>query len=295
MRFVRYRAEGAEALGILDAGGERVAPLEQFEGCGFADMNELIRELGPAQRGALEAFARGEAPAARLLPLAEVELLAPIGRPVHDILCVGVNYQAHFDECERAIQMKQAAAAVYFAKRACRLLGPGEAIESHRALDEALDYEVELAVVLGKGGRDIPPERAEEHIFGYSVFNDVSARTLQSSHAQWLRGKSLDGFAVMGPALVTKDEVAFPPELEVESRVNGEVRQHANTRAFIRGVAEVISELSRGMTLEAGDIIATGTPAGVGMGFDPPRYMKPGDVVECEVQGLGVLRNPVKE
>ena len=112
MRFVRYRAEGAEALGILDAGGERVAPLEQFEGCGFADMNELIRELGPAQRGALEAFARGEAPAARLLPLAEVELLAPIGRPVHDILCVGVNYQAHFDECERAIQMKQAEAAV---------------------------------------------------------------------------------------------------------------------------------------------------------------------------------------
>ena len=135
----------------------------------------------------------------------------------------------------------------------------------------------------------------EEHIFGYSVFNDVSGRTLQSSHGQWLRGKSLDGFAVMGPALVTGDEVAFLPELEVESRVNGEVRQHANTRAFIRGVAEVISELSRGMTLEAGDIIATGTPAGVGMGFDPPRYMKPGDVVECEVQGLGVLRNPIKE
>lgn len=295
MRFVRYREDGTEALGVLDAQGTGIAPLEQFEGCGFADMNELIRGIGPGQRAALEAFAAGKAPAARLLPLAEVELLAPIERPVHDILCVGVNYQAHFDECERAIQMKQAAAAVYFAKRASRIVGPGEAIESHRALDEALDYEVELAVVIGKGGRDIPTEQVEEHIFGYSVFNDVSARTLQRSHAQWFRGKSLDGFAVMGPTLVTRDELPFPLELEVESRVNGEVRQHSNTRAFIRGVAELVSELSRGITLEPGDIIATGTPAGVGMGFDPPRYMKPGDVVECEVQGLGVLRNPIKE
>lgn len=295
MRFVRCETNGKELLGVLNGEGTHLAPLEQFEGCGYADLNQLIREMGPAQRAGLEAFVRGDVPGARVIPLSEVRLLAPIGRPVHDILCVGVNYQAHLEECERAIRMEKPAAAVYFSKRASRILGPGEPIESHRALDEALDYEVELAVVIGKGGRDIPPEQVEEHIFGYSVFNDVSARTLQHSHAQWFRGKSLDGFAVMGPALVTRDELPFPLELDVESRVNGQVRQHSNTRAFIRGVAALVSELSAGITLEPGDIIATGTPSGVGMGFDPPRYMKPGDTVECEVQGLGVLRNTIKE
>lgn len=294
MRFVRYEADGCAGLGVLNAQGDGIAPLAAFAGCSdICDMNQLVQSWHKVPQAQLAAFARGESCPAGVLELQSVRLLAPIERPVHDILCVGVNYQAHYEECERAVQMQKPEAAVYFSKRTCGILGPEAVIESHKALDAALDYEVELAVVIGKGGRDIPAEEVEKHIFGYSVFNDVSARTLQRSHAQWFRGKSLDGFAVMGPALVTRDELPFPLELEVESRVNGEVRQHSNTRAFIRDIPTLISELSQGLTLEAGDIIATGTPAGVGMGFDPPRYMKPGDVVECEIEALGVLRSTV--
>ena len=167
-------------------------------------------------------------------------------------------------------------------------------MDGHLELDSNLDYEVELAVVIGKGGRDIPPDRAAEHIFGYSVFNDLSARALQKRHNQWYRGKSLDGFAVMGPALVTADEIPFPPLLTLESRVNGEVRQHSNTRLYLSDIPHLIAELSQGMTLEPGDIIATGTPSGVGMGFTPPRWLKSGDVVECEIQGVGLLKTTVR-
>ena len=159
---------------------------------------------------------------------------------------------------------------------------------------ERLDYEAELAVILGKTARNVKAAEAGEYIFGYTVVNDVSARDVQTGHKQWYFGKSLDGFTPMGPCIVTAEEIAFPPALDISSRVNGETRQAANTALLINSIAEVLEELTAGMTLLPGTIIATGTPAGVGMGFDPPKFLKPGDVVECEIAGIGVLRNTVE-
>ena len=171
---------------------------------------------------------------------------------------------------------------------------PEGAIRSHPGLVERLDYEVELAVILGKTARNVKAAKAGEYIFGYTVVNDVSARDVQTGHKQWYFGKSLDGFTPMGPCIVTAEEIAFPPALDISSRVNGETRQAANTALLINSIAEVLEELTAGMTLLPGTIIATGTPAGVGMGFDPPKFLKPGDVVECEIAGIGVLRNTVE-
>jgi 2-keto-4-pentenoate hydratase/2-oxohepta-3-ene-1,7-dioic acid hydratase in catechol pathway len=156
-----------------------------------------------------------------------------------------------------------------------------------------LDYEVELAVIIGKEGRNIAREEVEDYIFGYSIFNDISSRRLQREHLQWFKGKSLDTYSVLGPVIVHKSAFAYPPEVEIECRVNGEVRQHSNTNLLIHNIATIISDFSQGITLEPGDIIATGTPSGVGMGFKPPRFMKKGDLVECEIAGIGILRNRI--
>ena len=191
------------------------------------------------------------------------------------------------------LSQKKESQHIYFSKRACRITGPDEPITSHPGLDQQMDYEAELAVIIGKAGRDIAPEDAEDYIFGYAVFNDVTARAIQKKHVQWLRGKSLDGYAVMGPSIVHKSLLPFPLELDLSCHVNGELRQQSNTRLLIADLPTIISELSEGMTLEPGDIIATGTPAGVGMGFDPPRFLKSGDEVVCTIEGVGSLRNAI--
>ena len=171
-----------------------------------------------------------------------------------------------------------------------------------------LDYECELAVVLGKDAKDVPAGQTKDYVFGYTILNDVSARDVQTAHKQWYFGKSLDGFTPMGPVLVTADEIAYPPALEITSRVNGELRQKLPIRCFVNGekrqdsntglqifdIDHVIAELSQGMTLKAGTIIATGTPAGVGMGMEPPCFLKPGDEVRCEIEGIGTLTNTVR-
>lgn len=295
MRYVRFSQNGSgPRLGVL-VGEDGVFPLSEVDpSLPGGDLFALIEELG--RRDAvltLPADAAG-----RALPVSSVRLLAPIPRPRHDILCLGVNYADHLEETKRSPiggkGFTEPAKAVYFAKRAVRILGPGEAIEGRLDVDPALDYEVELAVILGKGGRDISVEDAESHVFGYSVFNDVSSRGLQKQHNQWFLGKSVDTYTAMGPVVVTADELPMPLELDVVSTVNGEERQHSNTRNLIHGIAEVIVELSSVMTLDAADIIATGTPSGVGMGFNPPRYMKPGDTVTCEIEGIGALTNVVR-
>lgn len=171
---------------------------------------------------------------------------------------------------------------------------PDGDIPRHAGLTDRLDYEAELAVIIGKTAKNVKAAEAEAYIFGYTVLNDVSARDLQTGHKQWYFGKSLDGFTPMGPCILTADEVSFPPMLEITAAVNGELRQRSNTGLLIHGVGEIIEELSAGMTLLPGTIIATGTPAGVGMGFDPPKFLKAGDVVECTVQGIGTLRNTVR-
>ena len=275
MKLITYRYSGKEAVGILE--GETVRPLP------VNSMVELIESGGIP------------APTGETLLLADVELLAPIPRPRQDVICLGINYKAHADEAAGydAAFVKEKPIPIYFSKRVCEAVAPGGMIQSHPGLVERLDYEVELAVIIGKTAKNVPAAQAADYIFGYTILNDVSARVLQTAHKQWYFGKSLDGFTPIGPCIVTADEIAFPPALPIRARVNGELRQDSTTDLLITGIADIIAELSSGMTLLPGTIIATGTPSGVGMGFDPPRFLKSGDIVECEIEGIGVLRNMV--
>lgn len=231
------------------------------------------------------------------IDLGELRLLAPIPEPRQDVICLGMNYMDHSAEAAKWGKddfVKNAGKAVYFSKRAAYIVGPGGEIDPHFDIVDGLDYEAELAVVLGKDAYRVSKEDAFDYVLGYSVLNDVSARNLQKAHKQFYFGKSLDTHTTMGPWIVTRDELPGAPELDIRCFINGEKRQNSNTRYMIFGVAEVIAELSQGMTLKAGTIIAMGTPAGVGMGFEPPKYLSCGDVVRCEIDGIGVLENPVK-
>ena len=283
MKLVTYLHNGKEAVGILSEDGTAVHPLP------FPDMNALIEAPREQLLAAAEA-AKGA------LPLAAVTLLAPIPRPRQDIICLGMNYRDHLTEAANydSAFAKERPVTVYFSKRVSQAVAPEGFIESHPGLVERLDYEAELAVIIGRTVKNVKAADAADYIFGYTILNDVSARLLQTSHKQFYFGKSLDGFTPMGPCITTADEIAFPPALRISSRVNGEPRQDSTTDLLITSIADIIEELSSGMTLLPGTIIATGTPAGVGMGFDPPKFLKPGDVVECSIEGIGTLRNTVR-
>ena len=284
MKLVTFLQDGREFVGVLTADETAVRPLP------FVDMNTLIEAPREQLLSAVKA-------ADASLPLSAVILLSPIPRPRQDVICLGINYKAHAEEAERYSSeafKKERPIPIYFSKRVSEAVGPEGFIESHPGLVERLDYESELAVIIGKTARNVKAADAADYIFGYTVLNDVSARLLQTTHKQWYFGKSLDGFTPIGPCITTADEIAFPPALPISSRVNGELRQNSTTDLLITGIADIIEELSSGMTLLPGTIIATGTPAGVGMGFDPPKFLKPGDVVECTIEGIGTLRNTVR-
>ena len=295
MNFITYEINGQRQLGAILPDGKQAVPLtalgiEQE----YTDMVDFITNVSEVELMLAERAWHQDWEDA--IPLDRITLLAPITRPIHDIICVGINYRSHQEETKEmfyAVSNKKDEQHIYFGKRASRITGHGEAI-THPAFDEEMDYEAELAVIIGKTCRDVRPEDAEDCIFGYSVFNDVTARAVQRKHVQWLRGKSLDGYSVMGPAIVHKSQLNFPPELDITCHVNREVRQQSNTRLLIADIPTIISELSQGMTLEPGDIIATGTPAGVGMGFNPPKYLKAGDEIVCTIEGVGSLKNTVE-
>ena len=295
MKFVTYMHRDKEYPGVLSRDGKSVYSLDRVFGVGrFASLVDFMENSGEDHLKKLEKTL--EEDAIKAIPLDEIRILSPITKPIHDIICVGVNYADHLEESKSAIKdgnLDKVTRPVYFSKRTTRIVGPDEEISGEFNLDEEFDYEVELAVIIGKRGRDIPKERVEDYIFGYSIFNDLSSRRLQRDHIQWYKGKSLDGYSVMGPAILHKSQLPFPMEVDVISRVNGEVRQRSNTRMLINDLATLISDFSKGITLEPGDIIATGTPAGVGMGFSPPRFMKRGDLVECEIPQIGVLANKI--
>ena len=286
MKLITYRQNGAKHVGALTEDGTGVLPLP------VPDMNTLIETMTLTDlRSAVAAAERGAA-----LALSDVELLAPIPRPRQDVLCLGMNYLAHAEEAARYSAdafRKERPVAVYFSKRVSEAGKPDGVIPRHAGLTDRLDYEAELAVVLGRTARDVKAADAADCIFGYTVLNDVSARDLQTGHKQWYFGKSLDGATPMGPVLVTADEIAYPPALEITCRVNGELRQQSNTSLLITSIGQILEELTAGMTLLPGTIIATGTPAGVGMGFDPPKFLQSGDVVECAIEGIGTLRSTV--
>ena len=298
MKLVTYEIEHKERLGVINRDGTWIYPLRSLD-MDYKTMQELIEGISESEKQLLE-HVSGQDPykIKGAVPAEEAILLAPIPHPVQDVICLGINYMAHAEESAR--YKKEAFGgerpfAVYFSKRVSEATGTGAEIPSHKELVQDLDYEAELAVIIGKDAKNVPVSEVKNYIFGYTMINDVSARTLQTRHKQWYFGKSLDGFLPMGPCIVTAEEFPYPPRLSIQSRVNGELRQDSSTELMIFGIDHVVSELSAGMTLKAGTIIATGTPAGVGMGFDPPRFLKPGDVVECSIEGIGTLVNRVSE
>lgn len=229
------------------------------------------------------------------VPLADIELLAPIPRPRRNVMCLGLNYLEHAEET--ASQVGRSAKApeypIVFTKSPTSVIGHNTAIPFDPDTCSQLDWEAELGVIIGKAGKKIQAENAHAHIFGYTVINDISARDIQLNHKQYFLGKSIDGGCPMGPFIVTADEIADAQQLKIECRVNGKVKQASNTRHMIFNIASTIQWLSRAMPLEAGDVIATGTPSGVGFVRQPPEFLVPGDVVECEVERVGVLRNRI--
>lgn len=228
-------------------------------------------------------------------PLDKLTLQAPIPRPARNVFCVGRNYVDHVKEgyVARQNEVKLPEVPQFFSKATHTVVGPTDNVRLDDTVTSKLDYEVELAVIIGKGGRDIPREQAMNHVFGYSVANDVTARDLQRRHDQWFKGKSLDTTLPFGPSIVTKDEVPDVSALELRLTVNGEQRQAATVSQMIFDIPTIIASLSAGLTLEAGDIIATGTPSGVGFAMNPPQYLKPGDLMVASIAGLGELKNRI--
>ena len=264
MRFVTCRLpDGVEDPAILSPDGTQIWPLSWL-GLSYETLSDAIPFLTPQVRAGLQLAIAG-IPA---LPVDAVQLQSPIPCPAQDVVCLGINYMAHSDEAEKysadAFATKHQD-AIYFSKRVSRAVPDGGFIEAYT------------------------------YVFGYTILNDVSARDVQTAHKQWYFGKSLDGFTPIGPCIVTADEFdTYPPKLGIRSFVNGEKRQDSNTGLQIFDIDHVIHELTQGMTLKAGTIIATGTPAGVGMGMDPPQFLKPGDTVRCEIDGIGSLTNTVR-
>lgn len=211
--------------------------------------------------------------------------------PRRNILCVGKNYQEHVREFDQNKNAANPAAPIFFTKATTSVIGPDEEIDSHPDVTSQVDYEGELGVIIGKRGTDIAPEDAMKYVYGYTIINDVTARDLQKTHAQWFRGKSLDTFCPMGPTILVG---GWPAPFTIYTRVNGHLRQEGNTSDLIFSIPKLISTLSAGMTLLPGDVIATGTPKGVGMGLNPPEFLKKGDVVEITIDPIGTLRNTVK-
>lgn len=288
MKFVTYINDGESGVGVLNAAETAVIPAAEL-GLEAKTMNELIDEL------------RGELPTVpevvKELALSEIKLDAAIPEPKQDIICLGLNYRDHAEEATRADAVfdVQRGDAVYFAKRLQRAVAPGGTIDGHFDICDSLDYEVELGVVLGKDAKNVKAADAAEYIFGYTIINDVSARNLQTRHKQWYFGKSLDDYTPIGPCIVSTEKLGAMPELDIRCYVNGELRQNSNTRMMIFDIPYIIEELSTGMTLKAGTVIATGTPSGVALGMEPTvrEYLKSGDVIRCEIEGIGVLENTI--
>jgi 2-keto-4-pentenoate hydratase/2-oxohepta-3-ene-1,7-dioic acid hydratase in catechol pathway len=286
MRLVTYRFNDAIRVGAVHE--DQVIDLSELAG----DMLGLI-EGGPELLAA--ARERVAHPQVASVALAAVQLLAPIPRPRKNIVCLGMNYAAHAYESMRAkgLPAKLPEYPVFFTKAPTAVNHPEGRIPYDPELSTQMDWEVELAFVIGRRGLNIPAAQAFDYIFGYTILNDISLRDIQNRHQQFFRGKSADGSAPLGPWLVTTDEISNPQTLGLRLRLNGETMQNSSTADLIFDIPTIIATLSRGMTLEPGDIISTGTPSGVGMGMTPPRWLKPGDVVEAEIDEIGILRNTV--
>ncbi len=294
MKFLTYTYNKEERVGVLSKDGSKILDLAQILALNSnLNMIEFIetykKEYEEKIKCALETN--------QGIEIQKIKLEAPIPCPKRGIICLGKNYKEHVKEVPSAMDLKLGIPEnpVYFCKLVNRCVAHEETISPHINITKELDYEVELAVIIGKEGKNIPIDQVEEYIFGYTILNDLSVRNLQTNHIQWFRGKSLDETCPLGPYLVHKSQISFPIELDIKCYVNNELRQNSNTREMIFDIPYIISDFSRGTTLKPGDIISTGTPSGVGMGFNPKKFLNPGDEIVCVIENIGELKNRVSE
>jgi 2-keto-4-pentenoate hydratase/2-oxohepta-3-ene-1,7-dioic acid hydratase in catechol pathway len=291
MKIAAYRYQGQAGVGRVSADGRQIEPFQ---------VSAAEAALGALPLVEAQVAGRALPATAAAIPLEQVQLTAPVPRPRRNVFCVGKNYHAHAKEFAGSGFDSSAksggdipSAPIIFSKVPESVIGPNDVIVIPAEVSTAIDYEAELAVVIGKGGKGIRKADAMKHVWGYTIINDMTARDWQGRHSQWLLGKSFDTFCPMGPWLVTADEMDGQ-NTDVKCWVNGELRQNANTKDFIFDIPTLIECISAGITLYPGDLIATGTPAGVGIGYKPPKYLKSGDVVKIEIAGIGVLENPLR-
>ncbi len=292
MRLLSYSAQGTDRAGVAANGG--FADAGGLLGRGPISMLDLI-DGGP---DTLAALREALTSAGDVRPFGQAQLHAPIARTRRNVFCVGWNYSEHFAEGQQvradASESEIPPHPTFFSKNPATIVGPDEDVLHPAPLSQELDWEVELAVVIGLAGRDITEERALEHVLGYTVANDVSVRDHQRLHGgQWFKGKNFDTHLPLGPWIVTADEIPDPQHLRITSRVNGATKQDSNTDHMVFSIRRILRELSAGLTLEPGDVILTGTPEGVGFARKPPEFLGVGDVMEMEVERIGVLRNRV--
>jgi 2-keto-4-pentenoate hydratase/2-oxohepta-3-ene-1,7-dioic acid hydratase in catechol pathway len=292
MKFITYSINDKVHIGILSPDEKRVVEINPLIDTKFKTMTEFVSSISEPEldliENKLEHLVENEG-----LPLTEVIIHAPIPYPNRPLICLGKNYLDH------ALETKGLPGAddeipkhpIFFMKIAQPATATGAIIPNHKAITDKVDYEVELAVIIGKDGIDIKKEDSLDYIFGYTIVNDVSARNIQRKHSQWFKGKSLEGFSPMGPSIVHKRAFKHPLDLAITCDINGERRQNSNTKNLLFDIPTIIEELSKGMYLRAGDIILTGTPSGVGLGFTPFKFLRPGDKVTCQIEGIGILEN----
>ncbi len=295
MKIVTFDANGQERLGVVDA-KRGILDLKKASGALPGDMIALI-EGGEAALNEVKKVASAAQDKNEWLPFAGTKIYAPIPHPRKNIFCIGRNYKLHIEEGARArnLPVKFPPVPEIFSKPFTTVIGPEAGVLRHAKNTNQLDYEVELAVVIGKVARDVSAAQALDYVFGYTVFNDVTARDKQAAHGQWFKGKSFDTFGPMGPCIVTKDEFGSFSGHRITLRVNGETRQDSNTSDLLFGVPEIIESLCASLTLHPGDVIATGTPSGVALGMTPQKFLNVGDVMEAEIEGIGILRNKIVE
>ena len=298
MKLVTYQMLNTTALrtGILVSRDEVIDVNAELAACGNATVAESMLDIIDAGPALLDVLRQAEAaPKTDAILLNRALLKAPIPRPRKNVFCVGWNYLDHFNEGASAMQEARELPQwpVFFSKAPTAVTGPYDAIPYDASVSTQLDWEVELGVVIGKAGKDVAEADAMGHVFGYTIINDVTWRDIQRRHGgQWDKGKSLDGTCPMGPCIVTADAID-PNDLDVECRVSNVVKQRSNTKHLFFKIPRLIHDLSIGQTLEPGDIISTGTPEGVGFARKPPEWMQPGDLMETEIRGIGVMRNPI--
>lgn len=287
MRVASFRHQGEAGWGLVVGEQLKAAPAANYP-------NSVLHLLEQPEPAAVLAQLHADA-AATTIPLAALELLSPLPRPRKNIICLGLNYAEHARESlqTKGLAVELPEHPVVFTKNVTAVTGPYADIPLHSNITQQFDWEAELAIVIGRSGRNIAEAEALTHVFGYTIVNDLTARDLQRRHKQFFLGKSLDGSCPIGPWIVTADEITDPQDLDVRCWVNGVIKQNGHTSQQIFSVARTVSLLSQIMTLEPGDIISTGTPEGVGFARQPPEFLAVGDVVECEISGIGRIRNRI--